>query len=177
MTQTALFLPTSTNTPTIASTQTPTSTTPPLPTIQGQTTGTGMVMPTVQGLNTPISVPTSVAYNIPGDNARYLYNRPTDGATVTNDSEFTIVFALENIGTTTWNTKYTWRFIGGTKCWDITSVNLSKDVKPGERIEIFVVCFAPVEKAGDYYDRWALYTDTGLFVKGSEGYLFYTATH
>jgi hypothetical protein len=177
MTQTALFLPTGTTTPTVAPTQTPTSTTPPLPTIQGQTTGTGMVLPTVQVLNTPISIATSVTYNIPGDHARYLYNRPTDGYSIKAGQDFPLAFALENIGTTTWNTKYTWRFIGGTKCWDVTSVNLPKEVKPGERIEIFVVCIAPVENIGDYYDRWSLYTDTGLFVNGSEGYLFYTTTH
>lgn len=177
MTQTALFMPTGTTTATIAPTQTATSTTPPLPTIQAQTTGTGMVIPTVQYLNTPISVATSVTYNIPGDHARYLYNRPTDGFTIQAEHDFTIVYALENIGTTTWNTNYTWRFIGGTKCWEVTSVNLPNAVKPGERVEIFVACFAPVENIGDYYNRWALYTDSGLFVNGSEGYLFYTTTH
>lgn len=175
MTQTSIFLPTGTNTPTVEPTLTPTSTIPPLPTIQGQATGTGMVLPTVQALNTPIGIATSVTYNIPGDHARYLYNRPSDGFEIQAGNDFTIVFALENIGTTTWNTKYSLRYMYGTPCWAVTSVPLTKDVKPGQRIEMFVACFAPQEP-GTYTDHWGLYTDTGLYVQGSEGYLSYTST-
>lgn len=176
MTQTSLFMPTGTNTPTVEPTLTPTSTIPPLPTIQGQTTGTGIVLPTIQSLNTPIAIATSVTYNIPGDHARYLYNRPSDGFSILCDNTFTIVFALENVGTTTWNTSFTLRYMYGTKCWDVTSVPLTNSVKPGERIEMFVACFSP-QTPGDYTNHWGLYTDTGLFVQGSEGFLFYTATN
>jgi hypothetical protein len=158
MTQTAAALPTLTPTPVLP---TATATIMVLPTVRPTTAS---IQPTAAA--TQIVPPTSKT----GDYALYLYNRPDNFTIAAGDSFNNEVIGYENIGTTTWNTKYTLRYFGGTKMWDVTSVALSKDVKPGGRIEIFVAGFAPVGK-GTYLNRWALYTDGGIFIPGSEMYI------
>jgi hypothetical protein len=156
-TQTAEAMPTLTSTPI-----------PPTATV------TIIQLPTIQPTGSTTS-PT-VAYTQPvssgphsGDYALYLYNRP-DNFHIAIGGEFSEVIGYENIGSTTWNTKYSFKFFGGTKMWDVTSIALSKEVKPGQRIEIFIAGFAPVTN-GTYLNRWALYTDTGVFIPGSEMYI------
>jgi hypothetical protein len=150
----------------------PTLTSTPVPPTP---TATVIKLPTIQTTNSSI---TQIAGNTQsispvshsGDYALYLYNSP-DNFHVAPGAPFQgEVIAYENIGTTTWNTKYTLRFFGGTKMWDITSVAVTQDVKPGGRFEFFIAGFAPLE-AGTYLNRWALYTDTGIFVPGSEMYV------
>jgi Ig-like domain from next to BRCA1 gene len=162
MTQTVEAMPTLTPTPV-----------PPTP------TATLIVLPTVKPTTATTTLPTAAATQIvppsskTGDYALYLYNRP-DNFTIAAGGDFNNeVIAFENIGTTTWSTKYTLRFlatVGSTKMWDVTSVALAKDVKPGGRIEIFVAGIAPTSK-GTYLNRWALYTDGGMFIPGSEMYI------
>lgn len=158
VTQTAQAKPTSTSTPIPP---TPTVTIIQLPTIQTTKTSSSPLIPTTQAVS-----PGSHS----GDYALYLYNTP-DNFHMSPGQPFNgEVIAYENIGTTTWNTGYTLRFFGGTKMWDITSVNLTQTVAPGQRVEIFIAGIAPVDN-GTYLNRWALYTDGGTFVPGSEMYV------
>lgn len=158
VTQTAEAMPTLTPTPIPP---TPTVTIIVLPTIK-PTTST--VLPTV-GVTQSSSTGSHS-----GDYAVWKYNRPDNfemkaGSSINNE-----VIGLMNVGTTTWNTKYTLRFVGGTQMWDVVSVAASKAVKPGESIEFFMPVFAPTSK-GTYLSYWALFTDTGLQVPGSDGYI------
>ncbi len=158
VTQTAEAIPTMTPSPIPP---TPTATIIMLPTIQSTSS---LIVPTVGGTQS------SSTGSHSGDYALYLYNRPDNFQIAKGDVFNNEVIGYENIGTTTWNTKYTLRFYGGTKMWDVTSIAFSKTVKPGERIELFVAGYAPVN-SGTYLNRWALYTDTGAFLPGSEMYI------
>jgi len=158
VTQTAEAIPTMTPSPIPP---TATATLIRLPTIQATSS---LILPTV-GVTQSSSTGSHS-----GDYALFLYNSPDNFHIAIGDVFNNEVIGYENIGTTTWNTKYTFRFYGGTKMWDVTSVALSKTVKPGERIEFFVAGYAPVNP-GTYLNRWAMYTDTGVFLPGSEMYI------
>jgi hypothetical protein len=158
VTQTAEAIPTLTPTPIPP---TPTATLIVLPTIQPSV---ATALPTVGVTQTASSGSHS------GDYALYLYNNPSDPVNVARGADFTEAIGFQNIGSTTWNTKYTLRFYGGVQMWGVTSVALTKSVKPGEKIEVFIVGIAPVS-TGTFLNRWALYTDSGLFISGSEMYI------
>jgi hypothetical protein len=158
VTQTAEAIPTLTPTPILP---TPTATIIVLPTIQSTIS---TILPTV-GVTQSVSTGTHS-----GDYAQFLYNSPSDPVTVARGSEFSEAIGFLNIGSTTWSTKYTLRFYGGVQMSGVTSVALTKAVKPGERAEIIIAGIAPVTK-GTYLNRWALYTDSGLYISGSEMYI------
>ena len=158
VTQTADAMPTSTPTPN-----------PPTPTV------TIIVSPTIQTTSSVV-VPTvgvtqsSSQGSQPGEFACWDKNSPDNfhmspGSSIENE-----VVGLKNLTTTTWNTSYTLRFIGGTQMWGKTSIPVSKIVKPGERVEFFMAVFAPGEN-GTFLSHWALFTDAGVQVPGCKGYV------
>jgi len=138
-------------------------------------TATIFMLPTIQPTTSRILSTVGVTQSAStgshsGDYALYLYNHPSDPVNVSEGGNFSEAIGFENIGSTTWNTKYTLRYYGGTQMWGVTSVALTNTVKPGERIEVFIAGIGPITK-GTYLNRWALYTDTGVFISGSEMYV------
>jgi hypothetical protein len=158
VTQTAAAMPSLTPTPILP---TPTATIIVLPTIQSTSS---VIVPTVGVTQSNSSGSHS------GDYALFLYNHPSDPVNVARGANFTEVIGFQNSGSTTWNIKYSLRFYGGVQMWGVTSVALTQAVKPGEKIEVFIAGIGPSTK-GTYLNRWALYTDSGLYISGSEMYI------
>jgi hypothetical protein len=57
-----------------------------------------------------------------------------------------VTFVLKNTGTTTWTKDYQFRFYAGDQMNAPKDLNLTKEVKPNESIEILFTMIAPGEK-------------------------------
>jgi hypothetical protein len=137
--------------------------------------------PTVQATATPIPAtdtptgpsltPTETAYPtlgtglVSGDSSLFVadVNYP-DGTVFTPGTQFTKTWLFTNNGSTTWNTNYKLVYAGGsvTDRANKLFVNLTKEVKPGESVEISVDFTAPSTN-GSYNSMWNLYSADGKF--------------
>lgn len=154
LTQTAALLPTHTATLTPVPTGTATATLPVLPT--SETSPVNTLAPTSQ-------LPKSA------DKAEWVSQNPADGTIVSPGQEFTTAWAVKNIGTTTWNTKYQLRYYLADAAlrFSASDIKFPKEVKPGESVDLSVNMKAP-GAGGDYTSIWVLTND--------QGYNFYTLT-
>lgn len=82
------------------------------------------------------------------DKALYLGQTPQDGSHVNRESEFDVVWELENAGTTTWTRDYSLRYFSNTNFTKQTRSRwrLPKEVAPGERVKCIVDAVAPAER-------------------------------
>lgn len=82
------------------------------------------------------------------DKALYLGQMPQDGSHVNRESEFDIVWELENAGTTTWTRDYSLRYFSNTNFTKQTRSRwrLPKEVAPGETVKCIVDAVAPDER-------------------------------
>lgn len=81
------------------------------------------------------------------DKALYLGQEPQDGSHVNRESEFDIVWELENAGATTWTRDYSLRYFSNTNFTKQTRSRwrLPKEVAPGETVKCVVDAVAPAE--------------------------------
>lgn len=145
--------PTATNTvvPTATNTLAPTAT-------QAATSTTPQATAAQPGALTPVPTATKAApppQPATGDKAEYLDQSPKDGTTITKNSEFAMKFVVKNTGTTTWTPKYNLRFYAGERLNSPTDLNMPRDVKPGETVELAFNLKAP-DKTGKTNTVWVL---------------------
>lgn len=145
LTSIALLTPSATATP--ESTVTPTRM-PATPTLS---TSPVTATPT-RAMITPIS----------GDNAKWLADVTIpDYSVVTPASSFVKTWSIQNTGTTTWTKDYKLIYLEGLQGTNNTvTVNLSKEVAPGESVEVSVPFTAPATN-GTYSSAWKMYTASG----------------
>jgi hypothetical protein len=137
-----------------ASTQTSFSATPGLPlptaTLNGSVTAT----------NTPIPqapVPVSRC-----DAAKFISDVTfPDGSLIARSSTFTKIWRIQNTGTCTWTTSYALVFISGDPMNGPAAAALTRNVNPGEYVEIPVTLTAP-NKDGNYTGYWKLRNASGV---------------
>jgi len=91
-----------------------------------------------------------------------------DGALLESDTPFTKTWQLKNIGTCSWTTSYALVFVNGDSLGAHTTVNLGKNVSPGETVDVSVDMVTP-GKEGNYRGYWKLRNASGvLFGIGSQ---------
>jgi hypothetical protein len=161
--QTAAANPTATMTATEAAS--PTSELPPLPTLPPLTAGTvspneptpavAFTIAPLPGLSTP-TVPLALA----PDKEQFVDQFPPDGAEVVKGAMYDIKFTIRNVGTTTWNTKYTIRFFAGTNLVEKNSYPFRGTTKPGDTTTVFLDGVTP--QGGSVHSWWKLVNDQGL---------------
>lgn len=149
---------------------------------------TPSVTPTKLATNTPIPVtptlstpnsgtPTiSMGTATSGDDAKYdLDITIPDGSIIKPGATFEKTWSVLNTGTTTWTKDYQLIYVDGVQATTM-SVNLTKNVAPGETTLITVKFKAP-ETLGTYTSWWQMYSASGyrfgeqisvLFVVGNE---------
>lgn len=148
LTQIALLTPSATPTPEATATATPLPITP---------TATGPT-PTPSKTIAPTLPPNSTS----GDNSKFLSDVTIpDGTQFKPGVGFTKTWRFQNIGSSTWTTQYKLVYLDGvTGANNTLSINLPKEVKPGEQIDLSVNFTAPANY-GTYNSWWRLYTATG----------------
>lgn len=139
MTMEAAFTPTSP----------PATNTPPAP--------TATITPTVGA-----AAPTEPAVQATtGDRAEFVADVTVDdGTDFAPGAEFVKTWRLQNAGTTTWTTQYTFAYLSGNQMGAPASVNLPQEVAPGATVDISVDMRAPNE-AGNYRGYWILQNASG----------------
>jgi len=141
LTQTAAAKPTSTPTKTPEPTFTPTKVTP--------TTG---VTATPAASTTPTRVAAPDLAEVIG---------VTAPATYTPGQSFSVTWTVKNTGNNTWSTAYQVRCFTTAYCFNGVTTNFSKDVKPGETIDLTINLKAP-STAGDLSTLWVLTNANGV---------------
>jgi hypothetical protein len=171
MTKAAALVPTETEAPPPTDTPEPSPTTPVFPTLPGPDVNPAAptnapAIPTLPtGPLEPAAGPTNTsAAQYFGDRALYQYNVPADGTTFAPCTRFSAAFGWKNVGSTTWTTKYTFRFISGDQLSGTTKVPFPKEVKPGQKIELDIGFIAPCTP-GKYTTHWAIYNGSGVMVR------------
>jgi hypothetical protein len=96
-----------------------------------------------------------------GDKAIWVSQGPVDGATMPKSATFNVVYVLKNTGTTTWSKSYTFRYYAGDKLSSPTDLNLTKEVKPGDTVQILFYLIAP-DSATKTHTVWVLTNDQGV---------------
>jgi hypothetical protein len=96
-----------------------------------------------------------------GDHAYLTDQSPRDWAAVEVGTGMPVYYTFQNIGTTTWTSKYTFRYFDGYRAWGETSVKLPHEVKPGETVFIGMWVFPPEDPGGHYITYWGLYNEDG----------------
>ena len=109
------------------------------------------------GLGTPITTFTPVGTNA-CDSSVYIADVTIpDGTSVTAGQTFTKTWKVSNTGTCTWTAAYQIMFISGD-AMSGKAVQIGKEVKPGETIEVSVPMTAP-SSAGTIKGTWRLSND------------------
>lgn len=157
LTQIALLTPSATAT--LEATATPTLK-PVTPTATG---------PTPKPKNTAVPLPNPSN----GDNSKFIIDVTIpDHTQFKPGSAFTKTWRFQNTGTTTWTTQYKLVYLEGvTGANNTLSINLPKEVKPGEQIDISVNFTAPASY-GSYTSWWRLYTVNGVLFGESCSLIF-----
>ncbi len=92
-----------------------------------------------------------------------------DGTVIEPNAKFVKTWRLKNIGTCTWTTKTAFIFAGSAQLGAASQVMLSRDVKPGDTIDVSVSMTAPAVKEA-YTGFWQLKAENGeTFGIGAEG--------
>lgn len=141
ITQTALAMPTAT------------------PTLTPNPTAT--LSPVTATLSAPFSTATKSAFSGTGDDAKFDSDVTIpDGSIIKPGASFNKTWSLINTGTTTWTKDYQIIYIFGTQA-TVMSVNLPKNIAPGEALQITVPFVAPATN-GSFVSWWQLYSATGF---------------
>ncbi len=145
LTSIALLTPSSTATlePTIAPTQT-------------------MVTPTLSSSPATATPTKALITPISGDNAKWLADVTIpDYSLVAPSSNFVKTWNIQNTGTTTWTQDYKLIYLEGLQGTNNTvTINLTKEVAPGESVDVSVPFTAPATN-GTYSSAWKMYTASG----------------
>jgi hypothetical protein len=154
-------------TPTITPTLEPTATSTPLP-----------VTPTLQGpVGTATPTLRPVITGTGSDSSKYIADVTIPDGTVFNPGDtFIKTWTILNNGKTTWTKEYKLvyfdGYIGSTT---VTAVNLTKDVLPGEQVNISVTLKAPATN-GTYTSYWKMYSAAGFFFGEQVNVVFVVGT-
>ncbi len=135
------------------STQTGFTATPglPLPTAIGASaTATNLPAPA-----SPVPVSSCDAMQFLGD---VTY---PDGSPITRNNTFVKTWRIKNIGDCSWTPSYAFVFVSGDSMSGPSTVALTRNVNPGETIEISVTLTAP-NKEGNYRGYWKLRNASGV---------------
>ncbi len=147
---------TSTSEPTETPAASPTAGTPNPTSVNPTAAGTA-------GTNLPTTVvlPTSTkgAPTVP-DKLLYVSQSPADGTVVKTGDQFTMIWKIQNVGTTTWDNTYRVRLYGGER-FGVQDFGLKDTVKPNATATISVQMTAP-SKAGQYNSIWVLTNPDGV---------------
>ena len=147
------------NTPVVLPTLVPTSSKVIVPTAAIPT-----LSPTPAPTPTPIVVvPVTSADGIQyyaGDHAKFTSQTPGDWPILKPDQMIAVSWTFLNDGSTTWNSDYSVRWVGGYKVWGNTQVQLMRVVESGESGSAAIDVFAPGTK-GNYITYWALFNADG----------------
>jgi len=148
-TMTAEALPTATvtNTPEPTFTSTPTQDMTATPTEDEEDPGDGT------GAATPTATTIS---GVGSDGARWMANDPPDKTNFAPGEEFTVTWALENIGTSTWSTSYYIQFASGAQMDAEEKEFVPYPVAPKTNVKISVDFTAPADP-GEYRSNWKLF--------------------
>ena len=143
--------------------------TPPSPSpTEGPTEGpTGTLTLTSPATNTPANT------SAPGtgtDLAEFVADVTIpDGTNFPPGDNFTKVWRVKNVGSTTWTTAYGFNFFGGDQMGGPDSTPLAGSVAPGQTVDLSVDLVAPDEE-GEYIGYWMLQNAGGQFFGvGPEG--------
>src|SRR5258706_13946983 len=91
-----------------------------------------------------------------------------DGSLVIRNNPFVKIWRIKNVGTCSWTPSYAMVFAGGNSMSYPSTVALSKNINPGEYIELPVTLTAP-NKDGHYRGYWKLRNSSGsLFGIGAQ---------
>jgi len=139
---------------------TPSATATPEPTA---TSAQPTVTPTPTGA-TPTSTPTKgvLATGFAGDNAKWLADVTIpDYSLVAPSTSFVKTWSIQNTGTTTWTKDYKLIYLEGLVGENnAVSFNLTKNVAPGETVEVSANFKSPATN-GVYSSVWRMYTASG----------------
>lgn len=121
---------------------------------------------TVVGL-TPVPTNTVAVAQPPatGDKAEWVSQDPADNTVVGKKDVVTVRYVLKNSGTTTWTKAYTLRYYAGDRMGSFNDLNMTKEVKPNETVEILFQLTAPDS---------AKTTSTVWVMTNAEGVNFYS---
>jgi hypothetical protein len=148
----------------------PTPTFDPTQTAAAQTasailTQSALVSLTPQGTVTQM-VPT-LPSNPQGDRSVYVSDVTIpDGSVIAPGAAFVKTWKLQNAGTTTWTTSYSFVFISGEQMGTITSVPLPQSVSPGQQVDVSVNMVAPATQ-GTYQGYWKMKNSAGQMFNDS----------
>ena len=136
------------------------------PTTTPYVTATNTVQPTATrpGLptNTPAPLVTATNPTSP-DVGEWVSQSPADNTVFAPGAAFKMTWTIKNVGKSTWTRSYQLRFYANNQLGGPSAINFSKDVPPGETIDLTVDMTAP-PATGDYHSIWVLTSDkTGNF--------------
>lgn len=95
-----------------------------------------------------------------GDHASYSSQTPGDWPILKPAQMIPVSWTFLNDGSTTWDSGYTVRWVGGRQVWGNTEVKLMRVVEPGETGSAAINLYAP-ETKGNYITYWALFNPDG----------------
>jgi hypothetical protein len=132
-------------------------------------TVTETIAPATPTLETPLVVASATATirpvvtNSTSDNSKWIADVTIpDGTVMTPSTAFVKTWTIQNTGGTTWTKEYQLMYLDGLKgVNDTMYVKLTKDVKPGEKIDVSVNFKAPAE-IGSYVSWWKMYNASGF---------------
>ena len=120
----------------------------------------GLPLPTASATTLPIS---QTSAPVPRCDALQFLGDVTypDGSLVTRNNTFVKTWRIKNSGTCSWTPSYALVFSGGDAMSGPSAVALTRNVNPGETIEISVTLSAP-NKDGNYRGYWKLRNASGV---------------
>jgi len=140
-------------------------------------TNTPTVQPTATNTPeppTPMPTPTSMevtavtlsAQPISGtDGGTWVSSSPADKATQLQGQTFKVTVKLMNIGTSTWTTDYSIRYIDGDIKASPDTYRMPVSVPPGAQIDIIVTLTAPT-KTGMLRGNWGIFNSANVAFSG-----------
>lgn len=138
-------------TPSATATVEPTATETPAPTVAATS-------------STPAGTATSAATGTRApspDRGEYIGQSITDNTKFDPGQTFTMTWTVKNAGTTTWTTAYCFRFFSGEQLGAPATIQMPKEVKPGDTVELSVPMTAP-SKNGTLLSTWVLTNKDGV---------------
>lgn len=97
------------------------------------------------------------------DKLQWVSNIPADKSKVPAGKGFKITWKLQNVGTTSWDNTYNFKFYAGTQLAKNGGYPVSKTVKPNSSFDFTVDAVAPTTP-GEYYSLWVLQRPDGMNV-------------
>lgn len=111
--------------------------------------------PTIEPSPTSGTPGTATATAATNDLAKYVSQTIPDGSVFLPGQAFTMVWRIQNVGTSTWTAGYRLRFFAGDAFGAPKEIALGKDVPPGDTVDITIEMKAPA-KVGKYRSDWVM---------------------